>query len=204
MKTKTAFFLVLTLLSGLAACGGGEGGGDGVSGGGSSAAPVSSSSDARFVVRDIADGVIRRNLLPSLNNGSHWETLVPGLSGTASVSGTETYSVGQSCGTNCVRTSANVNITVIFNGYAVMSANNTRTTLTGTVTYTDYTWYQQSGLTYSSGGSVSVGGNGVSYNIAETSGNFAYSDTLTFDASGSGPAYVNGWCRPSNGTTYSF
>jgi len=28
MKTKTAFFLVLTLLSGLAACGGGEGGGD--------------------------------------------------------------------------------------------------------------------------------------------------------------------------------
>lgn len=27
MKTKTAFFLVLTLLSGLAACGGGGGGG---------------------------------------------------------------------------------------------------------------------------------------------------------------------------------
>ena len=199
LRKPLGLFVCMLTLSG---CGGGGGGGEG--GGGSGAAPISSSSNARFVVRDIADGVINRNLLPSLSNGSHTQTLVSGLSGTATVSGTETYSVGQSCGTNCVRTSANVSITIVFSSYAVMSANNTRTTLTGTVTYTDYTWSQQSGLSYSSGGSVSVGGNGVSYHIVETSGSFAYSDTITFDASGSGPAYVNGWCRPGNGTTYSF
>jgi hypothetical protein len=140
-----------------------------------------------------------------LANGSHTATVVSGLSGSATVSGIETYIVGASCGTDCVTSSRNINITVVFNGYKVKSSDNTTTTITGTVTYADDTWSRQSGLSYSSGGSVRISSKStVNVDVAETSGSFAYSDAITFYASDSNASYVKGWCIAKNGITYYF
>lgn len=157
-------------------------------------------------VKNVAD-LVYGDLLDSLSTGSFTDEEVYGTTGTAIATGHINYENNVSCGSDCIRSSSDVSITVVFNNYKGPVADNEDVTLTGTVTYSDTTWSRQSGLSYTSGGSISVSGTNVQYySLATTDySQWGYQDTITFSGSGDGiHAPFSGWCTASNGETYSF
>lgn len=200
MKMESVLCITLLAIF-LTACGGGGGGDDDVVG-----EPIASERAAENAVKDVA-AVIQTEVLGSLPHGTYTNEVVDGISGTASVTGDYYYYDNVDCGFNCVESYNDTTITVVFTDYKAASADNAETTLSGTVTYANNKWSRQSGLSYSSGGSIPVSGNDVSYyrkiwNDYETWG---YQDTISFSASGSSiHGSFSGWCTASNGMTYSF
>ena len=91
---------------------------------------------------------------------------------------------------------------MVFTKYRVMSNDNTESTVSGTVHYTDNTWSRQSGLGHSSGGKIETDGSGVDYKaVFDNSG---YQDKFSFSASGATLYSFSGWCIPKNGIRYEF
>jgi hypothetical protein len=131
---------------------------------------------------------------------------VAGLSGTATYSGHATSSSG-SCGTDCVSRTTDVKVTVVFSGYRVKVASNQELTLTGTASLTDNTWSRQNGLSYSSGGSMTVSSTRLVARDAITDANgqvWGESDTIALSTGSAGGSNWSGSMVPSNGVTYSF
>ncbi len=176
----------------------GDGGGD------ANIEAITSEGSAEFVVEDLSEGVAYNCVVSEIDHGTHSGTVVAGGSGTAAVTGDSTYTSGISCGSDCVRSETDTDLTIVYNNFTCMTADNTEATISGTVTYTDNTWSSQSGFSYSSGGSVAIEGSNVAYRVVDVDGSWGYSDTITFSATGNSAAYLSGWCQPSNGTVYSF
>jgi len=171
----------------------------------SSSEPVKTSGTAEYVVRDIYDGVIVRNILDQLPNSNFSDYSLNGVSGSASATGSKSYTTGISCGADCVKSYFSVDVTITFTNFAVHSADNTTTTLSGTIIYTESSSSTQSGLSYYSSSSVVIYSNGnVSYLDEEDSNQFAYKDTFIFDASGSDVYSLSGTLTTKRGDTYSF
>src|SRR5687768_15209950 len=103
--------VVAALLPLLCACGGGGDDGDG--GGGEDFVPITSTQPASLVAGAIGDATA--NLVPS---GTYNNTVINGSSGgTATVSGSKSFSGTQSCGSSCVSSSNSANLTITYNGY---------------------------------------------------------------------------------------
>ncbi|MBN2213432.1 MAG: hypothetical protein JW723_04245 [Bacteroidales bacterium] len=164
--------------------------------------PVTDGYDAEYLIRHIAEGVIDA-VLDDLSHGTYSGTIVNGISGNASVSGDYYYTSGIDCGTDCVRSEKDIDLTVVFSNYKVMSCDNCEATITGTVYYTDNTWSRQSGLSYSSGGRITVEGEDVAFKEVYD-GSWGYSDVISFYASRSPGDSFSGWCIPQDGNTYDF
>lgn len=156
-------------------------------------------------VKHIAEGVMN-TILKDLPSGAHNGEVINGISGTANVSGDNYYYSNIDCGSDCVKSEADIDITVVFNNYNAKSCDNCDATISGTVRYTDNTWSRQSGLNYSSGGTISCSGNNVSFTEIFTSdySTWGYSDVISFSASGKSYYKLSGWCTASNGETYNF
>lgn len=192
---------LLVLLVSLSGCGGDSenGGSD------SNIESITSRGNAKFVVEDLADGVIHANVIRSFSHGTYNGTVLYGNSGTATVTGDYYYKSGVYCGHNCIRDENDTSLTITFDNYRVMSADNTEAIITGTVTFTDDTWSQQLGaFPYTSGGGITVQGSDIAYKVVEVDGSWGYSDTITFSASGKYAWSLSGWCQASDGNTYSF
>lgn len=164
--------------------------------------PITNKYDAEDLIRHIADGVMN-TVLDDLSHGTYTGTTVFGISGTASVSGDYYYYSGISCGTDCVRSETEIDLTIVFDNYHVMSCDNCEATISGTVSFTNNKWSRQSGLGYSSGGSITVSGQNVAFKEVYN-GNRGYSDVISFSAAGSDIYSISGWCIPKDGNTYTF
>ena len=201
---RCSHLVVAVLLPLLSACGGG--GDDGEGGGGGDFVPITSIQPASLLAGAIADATA--NLV---STGTYSNTVVNGSSGgTATVSGSKSYSGTQSCGSSCVTSSNSANLTITYNDYyapPTRSHTNSKVRLTGTVTFTDNRRSTQNGLSYSSSGEQRVTATSMltaRLEITDSTGRtYGYADTLSaFTAYGSGS--WDGWMRPSNGVTYSF
>ena len=200
---RCSHLVVAVLLPLLSACGGGGDDGDGGDGG--DFVPITSTQPANLVAAAIGDATA--NLV---STGTYNNTIVNGSSGgTATVSGSKSYSGYQSCGSDCVSTSNTANLTITYNDYYAPPgrSSNTKVRLTGTVTFTDNRRSTQSGLSYSSSGEQRVTATSmlsVRLEITDSTGRtYGYADTLSaLTTYGSGS--WDGWMRPSNGVTYSF
>ena len=190
------------LLPLLCACGGGGDDGDG---GGEDLVPITSTQPASLVAGAIGDATA--NLVPS---GTYNNTVINGSSGgTATVSGSKSFSGTQSCGSSCVSSSNSANLTITYIDYYAPPgrSTNTKVRLTGTVTFTDNRRSTQNGLSFSSSGEQRVTATSmlsVRLEITDSTGRiYGYADSLSaFTAFGSGS--WDGSMRPSNGVTYSF
>jgi hypothetical protein len=167
--------------------------------------PITSASSAGLVAGAIADAVAA--VVPS---GTYSNTVVNGSSGgSAIVSGSESFSGSQSCGSGCVTSSNSANLIITFNNYFVRPGNstNTRVRITGSVTFTDNRSTTQNGFSFSSSGQMRVTANSaltVLLEIVDGTGTYGYEDTLSsLTAFGTGTTW-DGTLRPANGTTYSF
>ena len=204
MKTANGMYrsVAMALSLVLAGCPSGDddGGGGSSSGGVTS---VTSSQSARSLANDLVR--VSRNARGQLTNGTYTNQVVKGpVSGTASVTGNIFFQSGISCGANCVRSENKTGVTIVYSSYAIHTASNTTTTVSGSIQYTDTTFSQQSGLNFSSGGTVSmVGGTAVSYELIGTSGSttFGTRDTLmSFSSSGTGDSDQHGTLVTAGGT----
>ena len=200
MKT-VSHIVVALLLALLSACGGG--GDDGESGAGDFV-PITSTQPASLLAGAIADA--SANLV---STGTYNSTVINGLSGTATVSGSKSYSGTQSCGSSCVTSTNSANLTITYNDYYSPTGRvtNTKVRLNGTVTFTDNRRSTQNGLSYSSSGEQRVTATSMlraRLEITDSTGRvYGYEDTLSaLTAYGAGS--WDGWMRPSNGVTYSF
>lgn len=168
---------------------------------------VDNSAKAESVVEQLADGVIGRNLLDQISSGVSYSdhTVSGSQGGSASVSGLEYYSGQVDCGSSCVESTYEVTITVVFNGYKVMSSDNVVATVTGTVNYYEYSYSRQSGLSYSSSKSLNIDGNSVQVSFIPTDiVNWGYVDTISFSASGKTAGLLSGSVTTAGGANYTF
>ena len=167
--------------------------------------PITSSGTAGLVAGAIADATAA--VVPV---GTYSNTVINGSSGgTATVSGTESFSGNQSCGSSCVSSTNSANLIITYNNFFVRpgSSTNTRIRITGSVTFTDNRSSTQNGLSFSSSGQMRVTANNTltaTLEIVDGTGTHGYTDTLSsFTAFGTGTTW-DGTLRPANGTTYSF
>lgn len=187
----------------LFSCGGG--GDSGSSGAGSTTGAIDERYEAEDAVRRIRSAVYDK-VLYSLSNGTFSGTIVNGISGTAAVTGTESSATGVSCGTDCVRSTYDADVTVVFNNYKFDYASNNPVTLSGTVLYTEHWSSTQSGLSYSSSQSITVRSSGpVQYYsfVDLTSGDYGYQDTITFNATSSSGLTFDGTLTNGANVTFS-
>ena len=144
------------------------------------------------------------NVLDLLSNGSFSGTVLYGNSGTATVSGSESYTGTVSCGTDCVSSTYEANISVTFSNYRVNYSNG-EFTINGTAMYYEYRYSRQSGLSYSSSERYTVTSSGPVYVRMVYDGTWGYEDTVQFSATSTrAPYLMGGWCSASNGSTYNF
>lgn len=201
------FYLLLPGLITIMVVGCGSGGGGDSNG--SSSPNIEAISDdwtAEDAVKDVAE-VVYNELLPSLSHGTYSAEEVQGTTGNALVSGDYYFYNDVYCGSMCNKDYNDTDLIIVFTNYTGKTSDNSEATLTGTVTYSDNTWNQQSGTYYSSGGSIAVSGNDVSYDWEAWNDykTWGVSDTITFSGFGSSiHGSFSGWCTPSNGVTYSF
>jgi hypothetical protein len=206
-KSKSNFWrLFLLLLSALIlpACGG-DGDGDGGPTGGITS--VDDKYEASDVVSNIEEKSIEEAIKSAGGTGGspYTKKVVNGITGTATVTGTYTYTTPSSG--SCVYSTRTKDITeIVFNNYQV-KVGNTEVTLTGTITYYDYYHTSQCGLSYSSScnttmKSVNLKVKKVSYMTYVTQG---LEDTVSFNVSSSScTSGLKGSLTASNGVTYSF
>jgi hypothetical protein len=138
--------------------------------------------------------------------GTYSARVVSGLSGTATFTG-QALSTSSSCGTDCIRRSQDVNVSVVFSGFRVRTGGNMELTLTGTATLVDTTWSRQNGLGYTSGGSAMVSATGLSAREVVTASNgqvWGEDDTVRLVARHSPGQSWTGTLVPRNGVSYSF
>jgi hypothetical protein len=206
MKRKLLgkFMILLTISIVLFSCGGG--GDSGTSGGsGSNIGAIDARYEAEDAVRRIRSAIYDK-VLYSLSNGTFSGTIVNGISGSATVTGTESSASGVSCGTDCVRSTYDAVVTVVFNNYKFNYASNNAVTLSGTVLYTEHWSSTQSGLSYSSSQSITVRSSGQIqyYSFVDlSSGDYGYQDTITFDATSSSGLTYNGTLTNGANVTFS-
>jgi len=205
-KSKSKFWrLFLLLLSALifTGCGDGDDDGGGPTGG---ITPVDDKYEASDVVSNIEEKSIEEAIKSAGGTGGspYTKKVVNGITGTATVTGTNTYTTSSS--SSCVSSTRTKNIEIVFNNYQV-KVGNTEVTLTGTVTYYDYYYSQQCGLSYSSScnttmKSANLKVKKVSYMTYVTQG---LEDTVSFNVSSSScTSGLKGSLTASNGVTYSF
>lgn len=199
--------LVIALASGSGCSEGGSGGGSGSSGGFQA---IESSGRAEFIVEDLADGVITRNVLPSIQKNVDMDNFViNGNTGTATVTGNYDYDSNVYCGSSCVRSQTDADLLIFFDRYTVMSADNTEAVVSGYVFYENNRYSQQSGSGYTSGGGVTVTSAvdySITYQVSDIdTGTFAYRDTiLEFVGVGRFAGNLNGYVIDADGTRYDF
>jgi len=156
---------------------------------------------ASYAAMDLA--TLGLKVRTGLSNGTYSNTQVPGTTGTATLAGTVSFQSGLSCGSSCVRSQNNTNLTIVFNQFVASATSNTSTTVTGTITYSDNEWSQQSGLNYSSGGSLCVSNTGgLTYRMVGTDpgSTLGVSDViLSFNSCGSSVSQ-SGSMTTSSGT----
>ncbi len=189
MSTTKRYVCLLVLCQPalLAACGGEEEEGSPSE----SVTSIKSSAAAKDVARDIV--AVSLEVRKGLSNGSYGGTIVSGKSGSAIVSGTVSYQSGISCGSDCVQSGNNTSLVIAFNRCAVNTASNTTTTISGTINFADTTYSRQSGLSYSSGGRISIASTtSIAYERIGTSAaaTFGTRDTV-ISVSSSGPSTVD-------------
>lgn len=194
------FLVVIVVLAAIGSDGTG-GAGDGTLGG--DYEPIASESRAQFMVKEVLRTAYN-GVVDEIPNGEHDGLVIEGASGRAVVTGTRSYQSGQSCGTDCVSSQNNHDLTIVFEDFSY-----SRTTIDGTVSYRDTTWSQTSGVSgYSSGGSVMISGAEVQVLYESSLGDdeIRYGDVMTFSASANSPNVGNpsGSCTPSNGARYRF
>lgn len=169
--------------------------------------PVQSDGDARFLVTQVLRASYH-GVVSELPDGEHGGTVVSGDAGRATVSGHKSYQDGISCGTDCVRSETDHDLTITFERFRTRTAENVEVVLTGTVAYRDDGWSQQSGGSYSSGGGVAISGSSVdaAYVGTDAAGTFGTADVITFSASAGEPhvGSVSGSCTAGDGSAYSF
>lgn len=205
---RAALPLVLAVL-GLAACGGGDEEEEVFCVG---ACPsrgfiaIEDSSGARSLASAVADA--SANLVPT---GTYNAQVVSGTSGTATVTGTKSYTGAVSCGTDCVSSTHSADMTIVYNDYyaqPIGGATNTKIRITGTVTFTDTRSSRQQGLTFSSSGRMRVAGSNlaVRYEITSSTGAvYGYADTVTMaTTSTTGSTWSDGTLTTAAGRTYSW
>ena len=186
-------------------CGDGDDDGGGPTGG---ITPVDDKYKSYEIAYHVEDKSVNEVIKGAGSTGSspYNKKVVNGITGTATITGSYTYTTSSS--SNCVSSTSTKNITeIVFNNYQV-KVGNTEVTLTGTITYSDYSYSQQCGLNYSSSCSTSIRSVNpvkvkiVFYMTYKTEG---YEDTVTFNASASScTSTLKGSLTASNGVTYSF
>jgi hypothetical protein len=207
-KSKSNFWrLFLLLLSALIlpACGGDGDDDGGPTGGITSVDDKYKSYEIAYHVEDKSVNEVIKGA-GSTGSSPYNKKVVNGITGTATITGSYTYTTSSS--SNCVSSTSTKNITeIVFNNYQV-KVGNTEVTLTGTITYYDYYYSQQCGLNYSSSCSTSIRSVNpvkvkiVFYMTYKTEG---YEDTVSFNASaGTCTSTLKGSLTASNGVTYSF
>lgn len=197
------------MFASLAACGGGGDDDDGVVCVGACPArgfiAIGDTTSAQSVAGALANSAA--NLVP---NGTYNNQTVNGLSGSARVTGSKSYSGVVSCGTDCVSTSNSANLTIVFSDYYAQppgGSTNTKVRITGTLTFTDNRSTRQQGLAFSSSGRMTVSGTGVTvrYEITDSQGRvYGYADSVATisTTSTTGSTWNDGSLRASNGVTY--
>jgi hypothetical protein len=206
MKRFISLNLLLSLLINiifLAGCGGG--GSSGSDDTGSNLAPILARYEAEDAVIRVR-AAVDEGVLSHLSNGTFTGSVVNGITGTATVTGTEASTSYVSCGTDCIRSTYDADVTVVFSNFKFNYASNNAVTLTGSVEYTEHYTATQSGLSYSSSRSITIHSNGqVQYLsiIALSTGDTGYQDTITFDATGSSDWSFSGTLTNSVGTIFS-
>lgn len=182
-------------------CGGGEEGG----GGGSKLTAITNSSTAEDVVRGVANAT-EYGVMNQLNNGTFSNTVVNGISGTATVTGYESYTGTVSCGASCVQSTYDAIVTIVFNNFKTKgSYTNVEFILNGTIYYDKYEWSQTTGSGYNSSRSVQINSNSA-LQVQESidGGVWGYQDTINFSASGTTFDSMSGSCTVGSGTTFYF
>jgi hypothetical protein len=202
----TTILMVSVMMMTTISCGNSGGSSSDTSSASSNSSTVSDKYVAEDAVRRVRSGVYD-GVLAKLSNGTFSSTNVNGTTGTASVTGTESSSTGVSCGTDCVRSRYDADVTVVFTNFKFNYASNDVVTLTGTVVYTEHSSSTQSGLSYSSSRSITIKSSGqVQYNdvITYSTGGSTYQDAVTFNASGSSEYNLSGTLANGAGATFSF
>lgn len=156
-------------------------------------------------VQHIADRLMKA-VFNNLPNGTYTNQVVNGVSGTATISGNKLFQSGIDCGYDCVKSQTDYDLTIVFANYNAKTCDNCDATISGTVHYSDNRWSRQSGLNYSSGGTISCSGNNITFKEVITSDYniWGYSDIISFSASGGSTYKLSGWLTASNGETYNF
>jgi hypothetical protein len=196
-----ALFFTIILLAG---CGGGGGDSEG-DGTGSNLGTI----DARYEAEDAVITVraaVDDGVLAHLSNGTFSGSTVNGITGTATVTGTEASTSNVSCGYDCIRSTYDADVTIVFSDFKFNYASNNAVTLTGSVDYTEHYTSTQSGLNYTSSRSITVHSNGpVQYLswIDLTTGDYGYQDTITFNATGDSDWNFSGTLTNNAGVTFS-
>jgi hypothetical protein len=202
-KFIAAALIIAVAGSFLAGCPGGGSEDDG--GGGSNLSPIADSYVAEDVVRGVANA-IEYGVMNQLDNGTFTNVVVNGITGTATVTGYESYTGNQSCGASCIESTYDAIVTIVFNNFKTKgSYTNVEFVLNGTIYYDKYNWSMTSSSGYSSSRSVQITSTG-SVQVQEIidGGSWGYQDTILFDASGTSFDSMSGSCTVSSGITYYF
>jgi len=205
LKILALFLLSLALI--FSACGGGGGDDDNDAQSLGGITPVNDQYKAGEVVCNIAEKSIDEAIKNFSANYTFNKTVVNGITGTATITGSQSYQTSST--SNCVSSTGSKNFSeVIFNNYQV-KVGNTEVTVTGTVTYTYSRYSQQCGLNYYSSSSRTIKSvTSVKVRIIDYFTNYSsgYDDTVTFNASSnqSSSCGFHGTLTASSGTTYSF
>ncbi|WP_455381305.1 hypothetical protein [Salinispira pacifica] len=153
--------------------------------------PIESAYDAELTVRSIIDGVVTRNVMSRLSNGTITAKVVSGMSGSATVDGYKSYTQS-SCGTDCVSSTYDAQVTITFSDFAVQSSDNATTTITGSVYFKDHEYSRQYEYSFSSSRSYTIRSNSnIQYKMV-VDNDWGYEETFTFSASGSNPYNPSG------------
>jgi hypothetical protein len=204
----TVFILVICFNVLLSGCGGG---GDDDGAGGPSYwvldKPITTNDAAGINVGYLHDAVT--SVLSSLANGTYSGKVINCITGTVTVTGTEASQNQISCGSSCVQSTYDADITFVFNNCNWKNLSNAYATINGSIKYSRSDWSRQSGLSFSSSKSMQMNNVNGKVQFREvidqgTSTAHGYKDTFAFNASGSNPYLLHGTLTAQNGVTYTY
>jgi len=163
---------------------------------------VDDSQKAKLLSSAVAD--VARTAVPS---GSYTGRVVAGLSGSASFTGHSNYTSGVSCGSNCVSSSHDTDVTIVFDRFRVARGGNSVVTLSGRMTLTDNTANRTTPTTSSSTGSIRVQATGLAARNEITSSDgrtYGQDDVVNLVLQSAAGASWSGTLQTANGSSYAF
>ena len=165
--------------------------------------PIESTGAATVLVESLSIGVFDSKILEKLEGGSYSDTLIYGISGTASVTGEKVITDETSCGDGCLESSSIIDISVEFDSYRVIINNGRETTIDGTVQYFESSTTTLVEGFYITSGYVKMEGDDVDIRLLEDEDS-GIKDNISFRVTGDTPRLLTGWCIPENGVRYQF